>query len=48
MIEFNLACYAGVTSGFEETKARLQRAVELNKGICKLVLEDEDLQPLWE
>ena len=29
MIELNLACYAGVTSGFEEAKARLPRAVEL-------------------
>jgi len=48
MIEFNLACYASVAGRFEEAKARLKRAVELNKQFQKLAIDDEDLQPLWD
>jgi len=47
MIEFNLACYASVTDRFDEAKARLKRAIELNKDIRRLALDDEDLRPLW-
>ena len=43
MIEFNLACYASVTGRFEDAKKRLQRAIELDKEIRKLALDDEDL-----
>jgi len=48
LIEFNLACYASVTGRFEEAKALLQRAVELDKEIRRLALDDEDLKPLWD
>ena len=47
MIEFNLACYASVMGHWEEAKARLQRAIELEKEIRRLALDDEDLKPLW-
>ena len=48
MLAFNLACYASVTGRFEEAKARLQHAIELDKEIRELALDDEDLQPLWD
>jgi hypothetical protein len=48
MIEFNLACYASVAGRFEEAKARLKRAVELDKQFQKLAIDDEDLRPLWD
>ena len=48
MIAFNLACYASVTGRMEEAKERLQHAIELDKGIRGLALDDEDLKPLWE
>jgi hypothetical protein len=47
MIEFNLACYASVAGRFEEAKARLKRAIELDKRFQKLAIDDEDLRPLW-
>jgi tetratricopeptide (TPR) repeat protein len=47
LIEFNLACYAGVTGRFEEARALLRRAIELDKEIRRLALDDEDLQSLW-
>jgi Flp pilus assembly protein TadD len=48
LIEFNLACYASATGRFEEAKVRLQRAIELDKEIRRLALDDEDLRPLWD
>ena len=48
MIAFNLACYASVTGRMEEAKERLQHAIELDKGIRGLALDDEDLKPLWD
>jgi Flp pilus assembly protein TadD len=48
MIEFNLACYASVTGRMEEAKARLKRAIEFDKAIRRLALNDEDLKPLWD
>ena len=48
MIEFYLACYASAAGRFEEAKARLKRAIELNKQFQKLAIDDEDLQPLWD
>jgi Flp pilus assembly protein TadD len=48
MIEFNLACYASVTGRMEEAKARLRHAIELDKNIRELALDDEDLRPLWD
>ena len=48
MIAFNLACYASVAGRMEEAKERLQHAIELDKGIRGLALDDEDLKPLWE
>ena len=47
MIEFNLACYASVAGRFEEAKAWLKRAIELDKQFQKPAIDDEDLRPLW-
>ena len=48
MIGFNLACYASVTGRFEEAKVRLRDAIELDKDLRGLALDDEDLRPLWD
>ena len=48
VIEFNLACYASVACRFEEAKERLKRAVELDRQLQKLAIDDEDLRPLWD
>ncbi len=48
MIAFNLACYASVAGRMEEAKERLQNAIELDKDIRGLALDDEDLNPLWD
>jgi Flp pilus assembly protein TadD len=47
LIAFNLACYASVVGHMEEAKARLQHAIDLDKDIRRLALDDEDLRPLW-
>ena len=48
MIAFNLACYASVTGRFGEAKERLRRAIQLDKDVRGLALDDEDLKPLWD
>ena len=48
MIAFNLACYAGVAGRFEDAKERLRNAIDLDKDVRKLALDDEDLRPLWD
>ena len=48
VIEFNLACYASVACCFEEAKARLKRAVGLDRQLQKRAIDDEDLRPLWD
>ena len=48
MIAFNLACYASVTGRMEEAKERLRHAIELDKDIRGLALDDEDLKRLWD
>ena len=48
MIAFNLACYASVTGRIEEAKTRLRHAIDLDKDIRLLALDDEDLRPLWD
>ena len=48
MIAFNLACYASVTGRFEEAKVHLRHAVELEKDVRLLALDDEYLKPLWD
>jgi hypothetical protein len=48
MIAFNIACYASVTSRMEEAKARLPHAIDLDNGIRKLAIDNEDLKPLWD
>ena len=48
MIAFNLACYASVTARVEEAKEHLRRAIDLDKDVRKLALDDEDLKPLWD
>ena len=46
LIEFNLACYASVTGRSEEAKRRLRKAIDSDKSIRILALDDEDLRPL--
>jgi Flp pilus assembly protein TadD len=48
IIAFNLACYASVTGRMEEAKERLRHAIDLDKDIRRLALDDEDLKPLWD
>jgi Flp pilus assembly protein TadD len=48
LIAFNLACYARVAGHMEEAKARLQHAIDLDKDIRRLALDDEDLRALWD
>ena len=48
VIAFNLACYASVAGHMEEAKASLQHAINLDKEIRRLALDDEDLRPLWD
>jgi Flp pilus assembly protein TadD len=48
MIAFNLACYASVTGRMEEAKGRLRYAIDLDKDMRKLAIDDEDLRPLWD
>jgi Flp pilus assembly protein TadD len=48
LIAFSLACYASVTARIEEAKARLRHAIDLDKDIRRLALDDEDLRPLWD
>ena len=48
LIAFNLACYASVTGRMEEAKERLRHAIDLDKDIRGLALDDEDLKPLWD
>jgi hypothetical protein len=45
---FNLACYASVAGRTEEAKERLRHAIQLDKEIRKLAIEDNDLKPLWD
>ena len=40
MIAFNLACYASVTSRMEEAKERLRNAIDLDKDVRKLPIDD--------
>ena len=48
MIAFNLACYASVMGRIEEAKERLRHAIDLDKDIRGLALDDDDLKPLWD
>ena len=32
----------------EEAQTRLRRAIDLDKDIRRLALDDEDLRPLWD
>jgi Flp pilus assembly protein TadD len=48
LVAFNLACYASVVGHMEEAKARLQHAIELDKDLRRLALDDEDLRPPWD
>jgi len=43
-IAFNLSCYASVTGRLEEAKVRLRQAIDLDKDIRLVALDDEDLQ----
>ena len=48
VILVNLASYASVTGRTEEAKARLRRAIDLDKDARRMALEVEDLRPLWD
>ena len=41
MIAFNLACYASDTGRMVEAKEHLRRAIDLDKDVRKLALDDE-------
>jgi Flp pilus assembly protein TadD len=43
VIEFNLACYASAAGRFEEAKARLGHAIELDVEVRRTAIDDEDL-----
>ncbi len=47
-ISLNLACYASVRGRFEEAKVRLRHAIELDRDVPGLALEEDDLRPLWD
>jgi hypothetical protein len=32
----------------EDAKERLRHAIDLDRGIQKLAIDDEDLKPLWD
>jgi Flp pilus assembly protein TadD len=44
MIAFNLACYASVTGRMEVAKEHLRHAIDLDKDIRGLAIDDEDLR----
>jgi Flp pilus assembly protein TadD len=48
MIAFNLACYASVMGRMEEAKERLRHAIDLDKDMRTLAIDDKDLKPLWD
>jgi Flp pilus assembly protein TadD len=48
IIAFNLACYACVGGRIEEAKLRLLHAINLDKDVRKLAIDDEDLQTLHD
>jgi Phosphoenolpyruvate carboxykinase N-terminal domain len=48
LIAFNLACYASVTGRVEEATERPRHAIDLDKDIRGLAIDDEDLKPLWD
>jgi Flp pilus assembly protein TadD len=48
VILVNLASYASLTGRTEEAKARLRRAIDLDKDARRMALEVEDLRPLWD
>ena len=45
---FNLACYAAQLGNLDEAKEHLARAIDLDRGIRMMVLDEPDLEPLWE
>jgi Flp pilus assembly protein TadD len=48
MIAYNLACYASVTGRMDEAKDRLWHAIQLDKEVRTLAVDDEDLKSLWD
>ena len=48
MIAFTLACCASVTGRMVEAKERLKHALDLDRDVRVLALDDEDLKPLWD
>ena len=48
MIEFNLACYASAAGRFEEARAPLGNAIDLNAELRRKAIDDDDLRPLWD
>ena len=40
--------YASVTGRMQEAKERLRHAIELDKDIRGLAIDDQDLKPLWD
>lgn len=47
ILHFNLACYECQLGNMEAAKARLSKAITLDKQFRQLALEENDLEPLW-
>jgi len=45
---FNMACYHCQLGRLDETRECVKRAVELDRKYQLMVLEDEDLRPMWD
>jgi hypothetical protein len=48
MVAFNLASYASVMGCMEEAKECLRYAIDLDKDVHPVALDDEDLKPPWD
>lgn len=47
VIHFNLGCYVCQMGRIEDAKARVARAVELDREFRVAALDDPDLEPMW-
>jgi Flp pilus assembly protein TadD len=47
VIHFNLGCYACQMGRIEDAKARIARAVKLDRRFQVAALKDPDLEPMW-
>lgn len=48
IIHYNLACYAAQLGRIDEAKTSLTKAIEIDPNVRQMILDDPDLEPLWE